>query len=115
MRLARLQVARLPGEGVNRRMTNTLSNTQLADVRRRRSYPAGATYVRTNGRVDPVVLGTAPQPIDNDLWADCCIMLAVLAKTQPERVGQFFALSGSAREKVAFLKFWYGAVKGGLA
>lgn len=53
--------------------------------------------------LDPVVLGTKPAPIDNDTHADCCILLAVLAKTQPRRVAEFFALTGDAHEKVAFL------------
>lgn len=52
---------------------------------------------------NPVILGTRPAPIDNDQWADCCILLAVLAKTKPARVAEFFALTGDAHAKIAFL------------
>lgn len=53
--------------------------------------------------LDPVVLGLAPAPIDDDTLANCCILLAILAKTQPARVAEFFSLSGDRHEKIAFL------------
>ena len=42
-------------------------------------------------------------PIDEQTVAECMLLLAVIAKTQPRRVAEFFSLTGSRHEKIAFL------------
>lgn len=63
--------------------------------------------------LDPVVPGTAPQPVSDNLTADCCIMLTLMCRQNPSLVPQFFALT-SRKEKIDFLKT-YSQVKSGRA
>lgn len=90
-----------------------LTSQQLQEIYAFRRWPKSATGVWNQPRpVDPVVLGTAPAPIDNDALADCCLLLTIIARTKPERVAEFFSLTGDRHEKMAFL-LRYGSFEQG--
>lgn len=77
-----------------------LTPADVEALRAIRRWPAGATRVH---KLEAEVLGTAPALIDDDTLADCCLLLAIIARTKPERVAEFFSLTGDRHEKMAFL------------
>lgn len=84
----------MPGKRVK------LTPEDVAILRGIRRWPASATVVQ-HKRLE--VLGTKPALIDDDTLADCCLLLAIIARTKPERVAEFFSLTGGRHEKMAFL------------
>jgi hypothetical protein len=60
-------------------------------------WPSSSLPVHTG---DP---RTVSAPIDNDTLADCCIMFAIISRTQPARIAEFFRLTGRRHQKIAFL------------
>lgn len=84
-------------------MNHVSRRKQIEEARASRSWPTEASPVyqhMQHGKLDPVVLGTAPAPIDDDEWANCC-MLYWLMPTERKR--QFWQLAGDRYEKQAFL------------
>lgn len=71
------------------------------------SAPASAqsgAHARSNSfrKLDPVVLGIAPAPIDDDTWADCCMMFWQLPT---QRKIEFFQLKTRVEKRAFLLRY----------
>ena len=65
-----------------------------------RSYPLRANHVWKQKPNDPVVLGTKPQPVDNEELANMVLMFHLMPA---DRKREFFTLTGGEDQKKAFL------------